>query len=355
MKFIINPLSSFQYAGFYIQGIKKIDNSKIIYSKKGFPSTESDTKNYLLFFIEKDKKKCKVVIDYHDSFEISPLYLKWCDVYAKVNFNNLKTTEQLHSLFDDSVVSDLIRKILLIGPGFGINPFSKKDILTIPLTILFSSSLIFKEKKKILDSVFRTYFGRKTIDKYKPNSTFHKKYVFHISNIWHDHADGKWVNSIRANFIKQCKNNHDISFEGGLVKVGYEYSSIPYEADVTFNGGRISLDEYLLKTCNSNFVFNCPAIHKCHGWKLGEYLALGKCIISVPIFNDLPQPLIHGENIHFIENTEQAMEEAINYISHNPEYAEYLGKGAYKYWLEVASPDQTIKTILDYIDKNCDV
>ena len=41
------------------------------------------------------------------------------------------------------------------------------------------------------------------------------------------------------------------------------------------------MNEWISKTKQSAIVFNTPAFWSCHGWKLGEYLAMGKCIISV--------------------------------------------------------------------------
>ena len=62
----------------------------------------------------------------------------------------------------------------------------------------------------------------------------------------------------------------------------------------------VCMTEWMHKTKMSEVVFNTPAFWECHGWKLGEYLALGKAIISTPLSNDLPYPLEHGKNIYMI-------------------------------------------------------
>jgi hypothetical protein len=38
---------------------------------------------------------------------------------------------------------------------------------------------------------------------------------------------------------------------------------------------------------------------------LGEYLAMGKAIISTPLSNKLPEDFIHGKIIHIISNLEE--------------------------------------------------
>ena len=46
------------------------------------------------------------------------------------------------------------------------------------------------------------------------------------------------------------------------------------------------------RTARSAVVFNCPAVHGCLGWKLGEYLTLRKAIISTDLGRRLPAPLV---------------------------------------------------------------
>ena len=72
----------------------------------------------------------------------------------------------------------------------------------------------------------------------------------------------------------------DIRFEGGFRPrqnhdvTGYEEFTVP---------GSFGMREYMDKTKQSMLAFSTPAVHDCFGWILGEYLALGKAIISTPI------------------------------------------------------------------------
>ena len=100
---------------------------------------------------------------------------------------------------------------------------------------------------------------------------------------------------------------------------------------------------WLQKTQQSALVFNTPAFWDCHGWKLGEYLALGKAIISTPLSNDLPVPLTHGVNIHFVEDDIDSMRAAIQYIIGNPDYKERLEQGASAYWASYGTPEKSLE------------
>ena len=54
-------------------------------------------------------------------------------------------------------------------------------------------------------------------------------------------------------------------------------------------------------------MLNTPGVSGCLGWKLGEYLALGKAIISTPIQRQLLADLEHGTHIHVVDGSEDSM------------------------------------------------
>ena len=72
---------------------------------------------------------------------------------------------------------------------------------------------------------------------------------------------------------------------------------------------------------------------------------MGKCIISTELSNDLPYPLEHGVNIHFVENSEIAIKEAVEYIMSHPEYQRKLEQGTREYWEKYGSPEASIKLL----------
>ena len=119
--------------------------------------------------------------------------------------------------------------------------------------------------------------------------------------------------------------------------------------DSVFNNVVVNQGEpfalWIEKTKRSALVFNTPAFWDCHGWKLGEYLALGKCIVSTKLSNDLPHPLEHGVNIHFVEKSEESMCEAVEYILTHPDYRHKLEKGAREYWETYGTPEASLKLL----------
>jgi glycosyltransferase involved in cell wall biosynthesis len=96
----------------------------------------------------------------------------------------------------------------------------------------------------------------------------------------------------------------------------------------------------------SVIAFNTPAVHNCHGWKLSEYLAMGKAILSTPISHVLPKPLEHGRNVHIVRNEEE-MREGVMQLLTDRSYRERLSEGAREYYRAYASPAASIRLILD--------
>ena len=107
---------------------------------------------------------------------------------------------------------------------------------------------------------------------------------------------------------------------------------------------RITQKEYLSKAQFSVFAFNTPAVWNCHGWKLGEFLCMGKAIISTPLSNDLPASLIHAESIHVVEN-QQELIEAIELINKDDKYRRNLENNARNYYQKYVSPEASIRLL----------
>ena len=117
---------------------------------------------------------------------------------------------------------------------------------------------------------------RTSIDAYVPRRA-DPDYVFFTAWPWAKHPE---VNPPRVDFIEACRRAPGLTFEGGFAP--RRRRDVP-EVLPFSTTGRTPIGEYLDKVGRSAVAFNNPAVHGCLGWKLGEFLALGKAIISLPI------------------------------------------------------------------------
>lgn len=336
IKATINPLNHIQYASFYIYALREVFGTKAVsYDSTPFKglSLDAQTSRGLLFTIKgTDQSEIKYYICGNDSYRIEEEIYEWCDVYASVNANQAKTPGR------DKLVS--------LAPSFAIRTGETGSIIRMAI----SNSIPYLKashghKLKTFIGNYKRLLNRPYYTDMQPEKS-RNDYVFFCSTLWYSdewNQNDATVNARRARFIRACKETEDLCFEGGFVPQQGR-SSTELFSDCLSNTS-YPYQIWLQKTKQSALVFNTPAFWDCHGWKLGEYLALGKAIVSTPLSNDLPAPLTHGINIHFVENTQESMKEAIHYIITHPDYKEKLEHGAAEYWATYGEPIKSLELL----------
>ena len=356
-KVIIDPRSNYSYGSFYVYGLEVLVGKRhISYNLSPFAELK-DLGNDLRFIIIEGNIKTKYFIHANDSYKLSDDNYNWCDVYGCVNANYTHYPRERYP------------KLVSLVPSFGIrlDQSISKFLFNagVQLTSIWSYVLNRKEwnkklKKEECNKIqnLKHYFGRRykawknrlPISYYENKDNTKDNYIFFLSTLWYNdewNKNDEGVNLRRTHFIRACKKILGDNFEGGLL--GDTASSNTIFKDVLVTK-RETFASWIEKTKQSTLVFNTPAFWDCHGWKLGEYLAMGKCIISTKLLNDLPYPLEHGVNIHFVENTEESMAEAIEYILSHPDYRHKLEKGARDYWNKYGTPQASLKLLGIFAD-----
>lgn len=336
-KVIIDATSRVLYASFYIQGLYDVfGNKNVRFGRHHFKDLyrhESlfSFEHYFAFVIIKDNFVTRYVIDFCDPPDISQEAYQWCDVYAKINFRK--------GYFDDTD-----HKIIIIPPSFGIKVWSLPKTLFMALkNRILSFNQCPANAKVFLKDYWQQYKRLPLKDyRFKPNQMI-ANFVYMIGTLWKPDPYTKITNANRKSFIKYCRENEHIRFEGGLYTKNIAEHPDDFANFVIDNP--YSIVDYVEKTKQSMFVFNTPAVHQCHGWKLAEFLALGKAIISTPLLNELVSQLTHQVDIHFV-NSEEELKEAIHCLVSDKEYVEKLSQNAFAYFEKHMTPAKVIESIL---------
>lgn len=328
MQVIINDTCDIVYSSFFIQGLYSMFGKRNVrFSRAMVKAGGSSNLNFVVS--QGGTQERKYSISLADSYKVDESLYDWCDVYGSVNANFAKTPNKYHD------------KLVALCPSFGVRIWGLPRSMAFAL---FHQANVRIPIKKRMGKAWRLY-RRPAYEDYTPSLVSNHD-VFFLSTLWYNdewNRNDEGVNSRRASFIRACKELDEVSFEGGLVSQGKGRSSEDQFSDCLH--GRVSMREWMDKTKQSLLVFNTPAFWDCHGWKLGEYLAMGKCIVSTALSNDLPVPLEHGKNIHFVENSEEAMKEAVKYIVDHPDYRAMLEKGAREYWEKYGSPIASLRLL----------
>ncbi|MFA9188016.1 hypothetical protein AAGV33_09785 [Flavobacterium sp. FBOR7N2.3] len=324
-KVYIYGLCNVFYDGYYILGLKEVyDNFEFNISK--FPSFNQGT---FAVIIEDNNKVKNIIIDSRDSNEIDTNWLEWCDIYGKINYGIEKICENDKD------------KIIAIGPSFGIKIWNFFNTLFYLFLNFFRFKNTILNKREFIANYWRQY-KRFRIDVYTP-SISSKNGVFFISSIWKKEVR---TNKNRALFIESCKSSLNISFEGGFAarvnghNLGYD--------DLVFSK-KIPLNVYIEKMKKSAIAFNTPAVLSCHGWKLAEFLALGKAIITTSHSNELPKNLLNYEHVIYANNREE-IQLAIEELISDRNLKSKLEFNSRKYFEKYLAPKVVIQKLIE--DKN---
>lgn len=328
----VDPACNINYCSFYIKGLYELfGKNNVHFCSGGFESLKYTAETHYLAFRFGDRK---YVIDcadsnahYHDCF------LEWADVYGKVNYN------------PEFIPGEWRSKVKRVGPNFGIACFGRNKYEAL-LHCLWK----YPKAKKRLTNSFRCFlspylwlYKRSNLnwDSVAP-SLVGSRTIFMVSRYWEGQD---WANEARINFIRACKRLESeglTKFIGGMIpdKKGTSCpKDIILEKELTFEEYNTGLRESLI-------AFNTPAYHKCHGWKLPEFFAQGKIILSTPFVNELPFDAEHKQHLYYTECDEQSIYNSIVEILNDLELQRTLEKGSREYWDLYANPKSCVQHFL---------
>jgi glycosyltransferase involved in cell wall biosynthesis len=325
MKVIIYAAVDVFYYSFYIEGFYKVfGRNKLEFQSSAFPSFPERT---FAAIVRNKNEEIKIAIDAFDSTRINEELAKWSDIYGKVNYQSNK------------IPPGCLGKVKPIGPSFGIR------IWNLP-QLLYYSVLNYRKAKGLVymkENFFKNYwrqYRRLPLKNYQPCYQSDHNYIYFISSLWKKEDR---VNKKRAEFILACKNIKEIDFEGGFAPRS-DGDTLGYDKLIT---NRLGLKDYIRKIKKSVLVFNTPAVQDCHGWKLAEYLALGKTIISTRMFNEFPANLVNRKHLYILEKNEY-LESVIKEINQNPDFRSSLEKNARLYYENNLKPEIVINRLLKH-------
>ena len=342
-KAFIDPRSTINYSSYYIQGLYDVLGKKNVrFSSRFFSDLkEIDILTALTLISKKSVKK--IIIDYRDQSDVIEDALLWSDIYAKINVD-ASTWQHPFS-----------KKIINIPPAFAIKIWNPMELLfhlcsnflKAKIFTCFNNNNIHLRPQRWIRN-YLTLLKRETLQQYATqNQSGEDNYVFFTSTWWPGQNS---TNTNRYHYMLTCSQKPEINFEGGFfvnkLKWGTDsiLDAIPQKLlYYKFLSNKI----YTMNIKKSLFVFNTPAVHNCHGWKLSEFLCMGKAIISTPLVNELPVPLEQDKHICFV-NSEQDVENTVTLLLEDKDFRHHLERNARMYFDNYASPEKVIERIIEH-------
>lgn len=315
-KMTVHPMVSPRYYGYYLQGFREEFGWDARLSTKGFP-TLTDPKAGMAAVLPEGQR---IFVAANDHAVVDPKVIAWADVVAQVNVDP-------HA--------DRSPKVLPIGPSFG-TPWSSRPSLAafvIRAGVMTSPPRI----PAMLRDYLRHQSDREPLAAYVPGVSDPTR-LFFLANYW---GNAPEANRRRLGFLQAAQQVPGISLAGGV----WSPTPMPFEYEPFRLTARVPHPDYVARTRESALVFNTPAVHACLGWKLGEFLALGKAIVSTPLGREMPGRFAHGEHLHVVEH-EAEMVEAIALIVNDYHYRATLERNARAYWESYLAPRSVARRIV---------
>ena len=330
----IDPSIKVLYASYYIQGLYDYYGRKnVVFSSQPFKKLKKRRDpelydHFMAYIVNENETLTKLIIDYWDKTIIDENAYNWCDYYAKINVCKEVRTEK--------------QKLIPIPPGFGIKVWNKTETLYHCIINFIKCKrdphINFKQHYKDYKNQLKRpeirAFEKKSCKSTYTDSTF---YVFMLDNYINHKNKNNDLNAIRNQFIQSCKQLN-IDFNGGMIK---------FDRYAEYNTNEIhgiDTNTYIENLHRSKLAFNAPSIHYSHGWKLAEYIAMGKPIISTKLPNYFPRYNFEAFPFHTVIHNSN-LKSDIEMLVEDPDYRNDLSKRAKEYYAKYASPIRVIETI----------
>ncbi len=325
---VIHPGADPAYASLVLEGIvAELGEGSLRFAKDGFPSSVRSGRVLAFFVAEQPEKRC--FLAFHDRTDLDEAGLEWATVFGVVNLRP----------------EDAGDAVLALGPTFGVRLRSQRLMVRHHAIRAWQTRRAHAWRQFVeRGQAFVEHERRRTtIDRYRPVES-DPDYVFFTAWPWAKHPE---VNPPRAQFIELCREAPGLTFEGGFAPRRRRdvAEAVPLSAK-----RRYPIGVYLDRLGRSAVAFNNPAVHNCLGWKLGEFLAMGKAIISLPLGRALPAPLEHGEHLHFVDGSRASMQDALERLRRDDGYRRSLERNARAWYDAHLAPSQLARRILTPLD-----
>lgn len=149
------------------------------------------------------------------------------------------------------------------------------------------------------------------------------------------------INEGRVRLVRALKRAFGPKFRGGLVPTAYAVEHYPNE--VSEQPTRQA--QYIAWGKRSLVGVYTRGLYHSLAFKLPEYLAASKCIVSEPLRNTLPEPLVAGE--HYVEfgSPEECVEQCARLLE-DKELAVGLRRRAWEYYRREVEPAAHLESVL---------
>lgn len=158
----------------------------------------------------------------------------------------------------------------------------------------------------------------------------------------YDQTHSRKENDMRVATIRALKQNFGDGFVGGLRSSAYarrHYPDCIFPQELDWRG-------HLALVKSSMICVSTSGLHDSSDWKIPEYLAASRCVVTEHVKYDLPSPLIDGVHLLGFSSPDECVA-ACERILEDARLANALRRNGFDYYRAHVQPEQTMRRCLD--------
>ena len=271
--------------------------------------------------LDADGLKIAIELSDHGDLWDIPL-LEWCDVYAKRNMNPRHTTALQH-------------KIIPFGLNYACH--SRRGLVAAMAAIAGTLPKVSKAKLKEIYYILATPHWK--FFEHRPEQPVDNAILFQ-TRVWeaHDAPGDEAINEQRISLLRALKREFGSRVVGGIVPTPFARKAYP--------------DLLATQPCRQPQYIRCSkkpligiysrGLFGSIAFKMAEYLAASKCIVSEPYDNQLPAPLDHIS----VYRSESECLEACDRLLSDASLAQFQRQQSWKYYVAHVAPRADMASLL---------
>ena len=298
-------------------------------------------------------KKYQVIYDTLDG-------LTWIAGTVKDNLIHFKNTYNVDFYFKRSFHKQLLDytpvgcKVLPLGLNYNVQP--DKNLLSLNETIKDKIKYVMKSSQYLTWITNKRFFYTSDFEYYQ--TQYKQDRILFLTRLWNpidaksDYAKRhrEQINAMRVECIEACQKEYKGIFTGGLIKD--DFADKHYRSFIIPNS-LTDKSRYLQAVKEHSICIATTGLHDSIGWKLGEYVAASRAILSEPLKYELPGDFAKGKNYFEFENADQLLQQ-ISILLENRALVIQTMQNNYDYYNNYVKPEKLVLNTLFSVINTCE-
>lgn len=159
-----------------------------------------------------------------------------------------------------------------------------------------------------------------------------------------------YINEFRANCIRLCRKEFGLSFFGGVAPTSF---TSKYYPDLIIEDKNVTKrNHYIKKVKESAICIATMGLHESNGWKLAEYVAASRAIVTEELRYETSGDFNEGQNYLAFGTPEECIDK-IYKLKNNDTYRYMMMVNNYNYYHNYVRPDRLVlQSVLTVLQTN---